>query len=115
MIKSYTKEENNQRDWDDKLQILQYAYNTAWNSTTKYSPYYLMYERTPKIPINFISPSINLSIPEDMDEYVAKMTTKLKSVFKLKLVIKNRNFCMNKAKIRHDRKLRAKRYKIGDQ
>ena len=74
-----------------------------------------MYERTPKIPINFISPSINLSIPEDMDEYVAKMTTKLKSVFKLKLVIKNRNFCMNKAKIRHDRKLRAKRYKIGDQ
>jgi hypothetical protein len=54
MIKAYSKEENNQRDLDEKLQLLQFAYNTACHSTTKYSPYYLMYGRTPKIPIDLI-------------------------------------------------------------
>ena len=106
MIKAYSREENNQRDWDEKLQLLQFAYNTACHSTTKYSPYYLMYGRTPKIPIDLISPSVELSLPQNMDDYVEGMVKNLKNVFKI--VIKNRNFRMNKAKIRHDRKIRPK-------
>ncbi len=47
-----------------------------------------------------------------MDDYVEGMVKNLKNVFKK--VIKNRNFRMNKAKIRHDRKIRPKKYKDGD-
>ena len=112
MIKAYTNEKKNQRDWDEKLSLLQFAYNTACHSTTKYSPYYLMYGRTPKIPLDFISPTVELVVPQNMDSYVESMVTNLKSVFKI--VVKNRNFRMNKAKIRHDRKIRAKRYNVGD-
>jgi hypothetical protein len=47
-----------------------------------------------------------------MDDYVEGMVKNLKNVFKK--VFKLRNFRMNKAKIRHDRKIRPKKrtYKL---
>ena len=47
-----------------------------------------------------------------MDEYVENMIQNMKNVFET--VTKNRNLKMNKAKIRHDRKIKPKRYKKGD-
>ena len=112
MIKSYTKKARNQKDWDEKLELLQLAYNTSCHSTTKYSPYYLMFGRRPKLPLDLIIPDLEIPTPEKIDEYVERMITNLKQVFHT--VIRNRNRRMNKAKIRHDRKLKAKIFKIGD-
>ena len=50
MLTAYCNE--NQDNWDQHLNALTFAYNTAVHSKTKYSPFFLMYGRKPKIPIH---------------------------------------------------------------
>lgn len=43
--------EDNDEDWDDYLDGVLLAINTNTSTTTKYSPFYLMYGRNPLLPI----------------------------------------------------------------
>ena len=40
------------KDWAKHLPKLTFAYNVTVNKTAEYSPYYLMFERLPRLPIN---------------------------------------------------------------
>ena len=42
----------NQRDWQDKLPMITAAYNAAQHETTSYSPYYLVYGREHRTPLD---------------------------------------------------------------
>lgn len=44
------------KDWDDVLPFITYAYNTAKHETTDYSPFYLLYARSPLSCIDTILP-----------------------------------------------------------
>ena len=44
------------KNWDDVLPFITYAYNTAQHETTGYSPYYLLYARTPRSCLDTIFP-----------------------------------------------------------
>jgi len=50
MLTHYLDE--NLNDWDEHLQPLIFAYNTAEHRMTSYSPFELLYGRQPKIPID---------------------------------------------------------------
>jgi hypothetical protein len=50
MLALYVK--NNQKDWDLFIPYLVFAYNTARQDSTKYSPFYLVYGRDPVLPID---------------------------------------------------------------
>ena len=39
-------------DWKGSISTLVHTYNRTWNSTTGFSPYFLMYGRQPKLPID---------------------------------------------------------------
>ena len=41
-------------DWEEALPNVCIAYNTSVHSTTGYSPFYLMYEREPRLPIDIV-------------------------------------------------------------
>ncbi|KAI9565174.1 hypothetical protein GHT06_008951 [Daphnia sinensis] len=41
-----------QRDWDETPQYVCFAYNTARQESTGYSPFFLLYGREPKLPID---------------------------------------------------------------
>lgn len=41
-----------QRDWDETLQYMCFAYNTVSQESTEYSPLFLLYERLPKLQIH---------------------------------------------------------------
>lgn len=47
MIKAFVNSKHN--DWDEKLAMLAFAYNTASHSTTKLSPYELVFGRKPRV------------------------------------------------------------------
>jgi hypothetical protein len=50
MIRTYINRK--QDDWDELLPYLAFAYNTSANSTTGYSPYYLLYGREATLPVD---------------------------------------------------------------
>ena len=52
-----TLAERNKSNWKDHIHKLLHAYNCTTHSSTGYSPYYLLFGRTPKLFIDLIIPS----------------------------------------------------------
>ena len=111
MISAFVDQD--QKDWDQNLDLFCFAYNTATQSTTKHSPYYLLFGRQPKIPIDLFCDEILIDLGLDEDDYANQLQRKLKLTYEI--VTSNRDFRMQKAKIRHDRTVRACKFKVNDQ
>ena len=45
---------NQQNNWEEQLECLAYAYNSAVHATTNQTPYFLMFGRKPKMPIDLV-------------------------------------------------------------
>ena len=97
MIACYITQPDNQRDWDEKLKFLCYAYNTATHSTTKFSPFEALMGRIQKLPSDLFDEDIVIDLPFTNQEYVKQLENNLKAVYQL--ILKNRSFTMNKAKL----------------
>ena len=46
--------EEHQKDWDDHLQKVLFAYITAVHDTTGYTPYFIISGRSPNLPIDIL-------------------------------------------------------------
>ena len=55
-------------DWDEKLGDVNFSYNTAVHSVTKFSPYYLLYGKHPILPIDNQLPTCEESLKESPEE-----------------------------------------------
>jgi hypothetical protein len=58
--KSYVNE--NLTNWDGVLPQMQFAYNSAINSTTGFSPFFLATGKVPKMPLELIYPDASLDL-----------------------------------------------------
>ena len=58
MIRAYIDED--QETWDLNLEKYAFAYNTAVHSSTRQTPFEMMFGRKPKIPIDIIRPNTEL-------------------------------------------------------
>ena len=47
-----SKTNESQNDWDDKLDAILFSYRVSRQASTKYSPYFLMFGRHPRLPID---------------------------------------------------------------
>ena len=57
MLSMYT--DADQHDWDDHLPFVLFAYRSAVQSSTKHSPFYLMYGRNPIFPVDIaLAPTV---------------------------------------------------------
>ena len=63
-----SKINESQNDWDDKLDAILFSYRVSRQASTKYSPYFLMFGRHPRPPIDVEYEAANTSEnPESPD------------------------------------------------
>jgi len=99
-----------QRDWDEHLPAVKYAYNTSCHATTGFSPYFLMHGREARLPIHLMA-RIPTNVGE-VHEHVEVLRNRLPSVFKLVQEKTQQQQCRQKEL--YDKKIHGKPYDIGD-
>ena len=75
-------EEDRKACWSEHLPELLMAYNTTRSAVTEYSPYYLLFSRRPRIPVDYLFPTLR-DYPHQtkMEVSVAAMQKRLKEAF----------------------------------
>ena len=73
----------NDRDWDDHLDLLLFAYRVSAQDSTKESPFYLMYGRDPRIPTATILTQERRPYAVDIDDYKSDLCTGLSVAWSL--------------------------------
>ena len=75
-------EEDKKACWSEHLPELLLAYNATRSAVTGYSPYYLLFGRRPRIPVDYLFPTLRDSPHQTkMDVSVAAMQKRLKEAF----------------------------------
>ena len=75
-------EEDRKACWSEHLPELLLAYNVTHSAVTGYSPYYLLFSRRPRIPVDYLFPTLHDSPHQTkMEVSVAAMQKRLKGVF----------------------------------
>lgn len=77
MIRALTPD--TKRDWPRRLQTLTFMYNCATHETTGYAPFYLMFGRIPRLPVDVLFRNV-LSDPAvtSYDKYILSLSKDLK-------------------------------------
>ena len=75
-------EEDRKACWSEHLPELLLAYNATHSAVTRYSPYYLLFGRRPRIPVDYLFPTLCDSPQQTkMEVSVAAMQKRLKEAF----------------------------------
>ena len=75
-------EEGRKACWSEHLPELLLAYNATRSAVTGYSPYYLLFGRRPRIPVDYLFPTLHDSPHQTkMEVSVAAMQKRLKEAF----------------------------------
>ena len=81
MIKCHINDKHT--DWDEILPHLEYAYNSSTQSTTKLTPFYMMFGRHPKVPEDLIQPRPEIDFPVSNNQFVSKLKENIQKAFEI--------------------------------
>ena len=78
--------EDKKANWPSHLAEIVHAYNSTQSAVTGYSPHYLMFGRWPRLPVNFVFPTIGSNeaptreaSARSVDVYIASVRDRLRS------------------------------------
>ena len=99
--------------WKNHVSKLSYAYNCTRHATTRYSPYYLLFGRSPRLPIDLV---FNVSREEkksaSLPEYVKKWKRALQEA--LNIASRNAHVKAESGKLQYDKKVHSTALEPGD-
>ena len=98
-------------DWEDHLQRLCLAYNTSVNQTTGYSPFYLMFGRQVRMPVDLMYGSPGSSTAT-VPQYVADLRSSLSEAYRN--AQESMGSKLDRQKEYYDRKVHGKPYEKGN-
>ena len=78
-----TLEETEKKSWKEHLQKLVYAYNCTKHSTTGYTPYFLLFGRKPRLPIDLILEPTNKATQQTYSKFVDDWRNQMNQVYKI--------------------------------
>ena len=105
MLRTLSEEEKS--DWKSYLGCMTHAYNCTKHASTTYSPYYLMFGRHPRLPIDveFGLPKSNSGDNSSKSRYVQQLRRRLNYAFQKANKIANQQG--NKYKTSYDKSIRG--------
>lgn len=100
-------------DWKKHLPSLVYAYNCTKHETTKYSPFQLMFGRTPKLPIDSVFETAREeNTNQTTSEYIEQLKKRLES--SREIVNRFTSLSRERQKDQYDKKAKASKINVGD-
>ena len=102
----------NHKDWDEFLLSILFAYRTSPQATTGDSPFYLLYGREPRLPIdvNFFPPNVE-KLSTSIEEHRARIVTQLEEA--QRLAKQNIERTQQQMKAQYDLKASPHKFEIG--
>lgn len=108
-----TLENVKKQNWSQYISQLVHAYNCSKNESTGYSPYYLMFGRNARLPIDIcFSAVIDGDTETSHLQYVDKMRKELQQAYHLATESATKNHLRNKS--RYDQRVRDQPLHVGD-
>ena len=111
--------EDKKANWPSHLAEIAHAYNATRSAVTGYSPHYLMFGQQPRLPVDFVFPTIGSSeaptreaSTRKVDTYVASMRNRLRSTLREAQAQSTTEAC--RQKWYYDRKVGAVNLKPGN-
>lgn len=101
-----------QNDWDQFIPFVLFAYRTSQHSTTKETPFYLLYGRHPRLPIDEALLSEENPYLVDQKEYNVKFIERISSAWKL--AEQNIKIGQEKQKEYYDKKVKERTWAVDD-
>ena len=81
--------EDKKANWPSHLAEIVHAYNATQSAVTRYSPHYLMFGQRPRLPVNFVFPTVGSNeapmreaSTRKVDTYVASVRDQLRSTLR---------------------------------
>ena len=102
-----TLSEEEKSDWKSYLGCMTHAYNCTKHASTTYSPYYLMFGRHPRLPIDveFGLPKSNCGDNSSKSRYIQKLRRRLNYAFQKATKVANQQ--ANKYKTSYDKSIKG--------
>ena len=101
------------RKWPEHIGSILIAYNATWSQVTGYSPYFLMFGRRPRLPVDLLFLTVNnREWTRTIDEYVKALYERLREC--LKLAQESATKEANRQKRLYDRRVGAVELCPGD-
>lgn len=107
-----TLEHDLKLDWKSQLPTLTHAYNCTRHDSTGFSPYYLMFGRQPKLPIDILFNLWDDSRDVEYCDYVEKLRERLHDSYRKAIEASGQR--QSKQKEHYDKKAKYDCVKIGD-
>ena len=99
-------------DWKTHVTSMVHAYNCTKQDTTGYSPYYIMFGREPRLPIDLIYDTATKEVPQSHSKYIKTLHEAIEKSYEK--INKSVNDAQAKQKKRYDTKARSATLDIGD-
>ena len=109
-------EESEKKDWSKHLSKLSFAYNSMVNKSTGYSPFYLIYGRDARLPIDWVFgidlDEASVAGQKSYDQYVKTWNRSMKEA--IDIAKKNVSAGQKWNKNAYDRKVKGVQIEVGD-
>lgn len=111
MLSKYLDE--NHAEWDRHLPLLVLAYRAQVHRSLGYSPFFLMFGREPRLPVDAEIDAPRTTRSRSVSEYVDELCAGMRNVYRE--AIRSSDASNRKNKTMYDRKLNSFSYNVGDQ
>ena len=104
--------DENQRNWCELTPYLAFAYNTSYHSSTAISPFYPLYVREARIPIDLAMETVGEAVPAEWDDYVTEVRSRMEKTFQT--VRDQRGHAFQRAKQVYDGRVKRLQFKVDE-